>query len=234
MTTVISKATIMRLLKDVKSLVASPLCDNGIYYIHDEDDMLKGWAMIVGPEDTPYFGGFYFFEIQYPTDYPYSPPTVIYKTQGDAVRFNPNLYMNGKVCLSILNTWKGEQWTSCQTISTVLLNLCMVLCKDPLLNEPGITTKYFEFDNYTKSIEYKNIEIAMLKMLDTPPEKFVIFRKTMEEHFSKNIPKTLKMLEERKREPPSRVVTGIYKMDVYINYEKLHARFINKIELNNK
>ena len=71
-------------------------------------------------------------------------------------------------------------------------------------------------------------------MLDAPPEKFVIFRKTMEEHFSKNIPKIVKMLEERKNEPPGRVVTGIYKMDVYINYEKLHATFINKIELNNK
>ena len=83
--------------------------------------------MIVGPSETPYFGGFYFFEFKYPGDYPHSPPEVIYKTNGDNIRFNPNLYVNGKVCISLLNTWRGEQWTSCQTITTVLLNLCLFL-----------------------------------------------------------------------------------------------------------
>ena len=27
------------------------------------------------------------------------------------VRFNPNLYSDGKVCLSLLGTWHGEGWT---------------------------------------------------------------------------------------------------------------------------
>ena len=62
MTTFISKETINRLLKDVKQIIKNPLTENGIYYIHDDTDMLKGYAMIVGPSDTPYFGGFYFFE----------------------------------------------------------------------------------------------------------------------------------------------------------------------------
>jgi ubiquitin-protein ligase len=56
----ISKETISRLLKDVKGIMKNPnhLKENGIYYIHDEIDILKGYAMIVGPKDTPYFGGF--------------------------------------------------------------------------------------------------------------------------------------------------------------------------------
>ena len=46
-----------------------------------------------------------------------------------------NLYKNGKVCISLLNTWQGEQWSSCQNISTILLNLVALLNNTPLLND---------------------------------------------------------------------------------------------------
>ena len=160
MTEFVSKETITRLLKDVKQIMKSPLHENGIYYVHDDIDMMKGYAMIVGSVDTPYFGGYYFFELKFPTDYPHSPPSVTYWTNGDNIRFNPNLYKCGKVCVSLLNTWRGDQWTSCQTISTVLLTLCTLLCKDPLLNEPGVTSAHADFNNYTEIIESVNIKIA--------------------------------------------------------------------------
>lgn len=60
MSIVISKETIHRLLKDVKQIIKNPLTENGIYYIHHDEDMLKGYALIVGPDDTPYFAGNYF------------------------------------------------------------------------------------------------------------------------------------------------------------------------------
>ena len=49
----IGKDNVKRLLNDVKDIILSPLHDNGIYYIHDDEDMLKGYAMIIGPEETP-------------------------------------------------------------------------------------------------------------------------------------------------------------------------------------
>jgi ubiquitin-protein ligase len=60
---IITKDTMNRLIKDIKEIILHPLTDNGIYYSHDEENMLKGYAMIVGPDDTPYFGGYYFFEL---------------------------------------------------------------------------------------------------------------------------------------------------------------------------
>jgi len=43
------------------------------------------------------------FVIRCPPDYPIRPPRVKLLTTGNKeVRFNPNLYKNGKVCLSIL------------------------------------------------------------------------------------------------------------------------------------
>ena len=139
MSTFISKETISRLLTDVKQIIKNPLSENGIYYVHDDTDLLKGYALIIGPSDTPYFGGNYFFQFKFPNDYPHSPPLVTFCTNGNNIRFNPNLYKCGKVCVSLLNTWTGEQWSSCQTITTVLLTLCTLLCKKPLLNEPGVT-----------------------------------------------------------------------------------------------
>lgn len=60
-------------------------------------------ALITGPFDTPYEGGFFYFLIRCPPDYPIRPPRVKLMTTGDGrVRFNPNLYRSGKVCLSII------------------------------------------------------------------------------------------------------------------------------------
>lgn len=67
------------------------------------DFLFQIHALITGPFDTPYEGGFYYFLIRCPPDYPIRPPRVkLMTTGGGQVRFNPNLYRNGKVCLSIL------------------------------------------------------------------------------------------------------------------------------------
>lgn len=228
---IISKETILRLLHDVKHIIKNPLIDNGIYYVHDDDDLLKGYALIIGPSDTPYFGGNYFFEFTYPYNYPHSPPKVTYCTNGDNIRFNPNLYTSGKVCISILNTWRGEQWTSCQTISTLLLTLCTLLCVDPLLNEPGITKAHKDFVNYTKIIEYKNIDIAILKIIKSYPKKFIIFYPNVKENFLKNSDKIVKYLEEKMTNTEvCMLATNLYSMSCTIDYKKLYNEYISILE----
>ena len=75
--------------------------------------------------------------------YPTAPPIVeIVTTGGGSVRFNPNLYASGKVCLSLLNTWHGgavcEGWTSASTLLQVLVSIqgyggvCADACRPPL------------------------------------------------------------------------------------------------------
>jgi ubiquitin-conjugating enzyme E2 Z len=235
MTEFVSKDTINRLLKDVKQIMKSPLDENGIYYVHDDVDMMKGYAMIVGSADTPYFGGYYFFELKFPTDYPHSPPSVTYWTNGDNIRFNPNLYKCGKVCVSLLNTWRGDQWTSCQTISTVLLTLCTLLCKDPLLNEPGVTTSHADFKNYTEIIEYVNIKIAICNIINKTPVYYVKFfdkfYPIVVEHFLKNYEPLLEIIS-KKCDKPKKIKTGFYSMSVDINYHTLLEKFTKcKVDL---
>jgi ubiquitin-conjugating enzyme E2 Z len=228
---VLSKETIQRLIKDVKDIMKNPLTDNGIYYHHDEEDMLRGYAMIVGPSETPYYAGYYLFELVFPPDYPHSPPKVTSMTQGERIRFNPNMYATGKVCISILNTWTGEQWTSCQTISTVLLTLCTLLCKDPLLNEPGITINNTDMDKYTRIIEYYNIEIALLRMLRKEPtlltEPYQYFYPAMVELWEKNKHSVKLFIEEKcKTQKREDVTTICYSMRVEIYYKKLYKSFM--------
>lgn len=162
---VISKVTIKRLVCDIKELKKKPLTEHGIHYVHDEDDILKGYALIIGPKNTPYEGGYYVFKFNFPTNYPHSPPVVEYLTNDGATRFNPNLYINGKVCISILNTWHGEPWSGCQTISSTLLSICSVLNETPLTNEPGINKLHPDYMTYNEIIRYKNFEVAMCAVL---------------------------------------------------------------------
>jgi ubiquitin-conjugating enzyme E2 Z len=224
----ISKETINRLLKDIKYIMKNSLIEQGIYYVHDDTDMMKGYAMIVGPSDTPYFGGFYFFKLIFPHDYPYSPPIVKYYTNGNTIRFNPNLYTCGKVCISILNTWRGEQWSACQTISTVLLTLCTVLCKNPLLNEPGITIKNPDFNNYNKIIEYCNLDIAVCDIIMKKPGVYIdffnIFYPYIKEIFNQNYNNHIEFVKNKLNENNSiskTVGTAIYNMSLNIDYSKI-------------
>jgi ubiquitin-protein ligase len=84
-------------------------------FVRVDETHIDHWhAMITGPEDTPYEGGCFIFDINCSTNYPQSPPKVLLLTTGGGrVRFNPNLYNCGKVCLSLLGTWQGaagETW----------------------------------------------------------------------------------------------------------------------------
>jgi ubiquitin-conjugating enzyme E2 Z len=231
MTTVISKETITRLLRDVKQIIKNPLTENGIYYIHDDIDMLKGYALIIGPSETPYFGGNYFFEFEYPRDYPHSPPKVKYWTNGEKIRFNPNLYTCGKVCVSLLNTWRGDQWTSCQTISTVLLTMCTLLCKNPLLNEPGVGKTHPDMAFYDEIVEYANIDIAICDIIEKKDGVYMPFFESfypfVKENFIKNYDKLVEFAEKKNGDFKNTVVnfkTSFYSMNVNVDYNKALMR----------
>lgn len=98
-------------------------------------------ALITGPEDTPYANGCFFFDF-YLNDYPTSPPKASFlTTAGGTVRFNPNLYDNGKVCLSLLGTWSGPGWIPNQsTLLQVLVSIQGLILgvTEPYFNEPGL------------------------------------------------------------------------------------------------
>lgn len=118
-----------RIAKELASIAnALPLnASNSIYVCYDEGrvDIIK--VLISGPDDTPYANGLFEFDIFFPTGYPFSPPKCAFLTTGSGnVRFNPNLYNDGKICLSILGTWEGrpeEKWNPYCSLMQVLVSI---------------------------------------------------------------------------------------------------------------
>ena len=223
-----------RLLKDIKDIYKSPLHDQGIYYTHDDKNMKKGYAVIFGPSDTLYQYGAYFFELTYPNNYPFEPPKLKYMTNDGKTRFNPNLYRNGKVCISILNTWKGEQWTSCQSIRSVLLTLITLLHNKPLLNEPGFTEGNKSFKPYNDIIKYKNYEIAIYRVLNKAlnPPNFSMFYPTIKKYLilhKKEIEKDLNNMKNNEINGTT-VHCPVYNMNVDIDYTTLYDNIMNLIK----
>ena len=229
MSKTITKDAINRLLKDVRQIMKHPLIDNNIYYIHDDTDILKGYALIIGPSETPYFGGYYFFEFTYPFDYPFSPPKVKYMTNDGVTRYNPNLYKCGKVCVSILNTWAGDKWSACQTINSILLTLCSLLNSTPFLNEPGQYQNSRDYISYNKSIEYCNINFVICEMINKSknkiPEQFKGFYPFLKEHFYKNYDQILEFVVSKKAITEVLNVQ-IYSMQTLVDYNKLKNKLI--------
>ena len=219
---IVKKETIKRLVKDVREIMKNPLEEHGIYYFHNETDMLKGQAMVIGPKGTPYENGYYFFELEFPADYPHSPPKVTYHTNDGMTRFNPNLYKSGKVCISVLNTWRGEQWTACQTISSILLVLCTTLNNEPLLNEPGVRKNHRDYDSYHQIITYKNFRIAIVEMLKGTMvrRQFPLFSEIIEKKFIDSYSDIMKNLDTSQIENIT-LQTSLYNMTVSINYERV-------------
>lgn len=79
--------------------------DTSIFLRVDDErvDLIK--ALIVGPKDTPYENGCFIFDIFLPHSYNQTSPLVkSMTTNGGRYRYNPNLYADGKVCLSLLGT----------------------------------------------------------------------------------------------------------------------------------
>ena len=98
-------------------------------------------AAITGPAGTPYESGVFVFDLFFPLDYPQVPPKVTFLTTGHGtVRFNPNLYADGKVCLSLLGTYEGPRWTPGGSLHQVLVSIQgMILgVSHPIYNEPGL------------------------------------------------------------------------------------------------
>lgn len=160
---------VLRIQQELQTFVREPV--PFIYVSADEEDITKITALIVGPLDTPYAGGFFHFDIRVVSEYPMKPPQVVLRTtDGGRVRFNPNLYSTGKVCLSILGTWEGPAWSSAESLASVLLSIQSLMTPKPYHNEPGFENRgdATTIADYNDYIQYETLRVAVVGMLEHP------------------------------------------------------------------
>ena len=140
--------------------------------------------LISGPKDTPYENGLFLFHAYLPHNYPQVEPKVLIITTGNGkVRFNPNLYNCGKVCLSLLGTWSGhesEKWNpKTSTFLQVLISIqSLILIDQPFFNEPGYEREMntsigqSKSKTYNNNIQYENIRWGMINQILNPPNGY--------------------------------------------------------------
>lgn len=87
------------------------------------ENLLNWTATIAGPSETPYASLTFKLSFQFPSSYPYAPPTVLFKTP----IFHPNVDFSGRICLDILK----DKWSAVYNVQSVLLSL------QSLLGEPN-------------------------------------------------------------------------------------------------
>ncbi|XP_037275820.1 ubiquitin-conjugating enzyme E2 Z [Rhipicephalus microplus] len=131
---VTSHQCLVRCRHDVMNLITDP--PPGVYIAPQENDITRIHALVMGPMNTPYEGGFFHFFIQCPPDFPIKPPRVrLLNTDGGRLNFHPNLYESGQVCLNILGTsdWSGVpvEWCPAMTLASVLVSIQSLMSEKP-------------------------------------------------------------------------------------------------------
>ena len=222
-------AAIKRIVnKDLKEVQMMKLDELGIYIQFNEENMLQAKAIIIGPKDTPYENGILYFNIQFPTNYPFSPPKVNY-ISSSKYRIHPNLYVGkpsdnfkGKVCLSILNTWSGPKWTTVMHIGSVLVSIQSLLDENPLRNEPGFEKeKSLRNTNYNRVVEYDTYQQLIYKNCLLIGLDFKGFEEIIQEHIKKNKETILSKLDHlcKKNQKEKIISLDIYNICININYQ---------------
>jgi ubiquitin-protein ligase len=163
--TTIENSKIVRLAQEIADLSNSLPNEhtNAIFVRVDETrvDIMK--AIICGASSTPYAHGCFEFDLYFDSRYPQTPPKCQLVTTGSgAVRFNPNLYADGKVCLSLLGTWRGsstENWDAkFSTILQVLMSIqAIIMSEEVYYNEPGYEHEAGTTEGEAKNEAYSNI-----------------------------------------------------------------------------
>ena len=143
-----------RIRKELEEMEKDPPanCSGGIA----GNNIYQWTATIMGPSDSPYFGGIFFLDIYFPRNYPFKPPNIIFRTKV----YHPNINSTGGICLDILK----DNWSPALTITKVLLSICSLLTDpnpdDPLV--PSIANEYKDdYELFVENAKEWTVNFAM-------------------------------------------------------------------------
>ncbi|OCK75937.1 UBC-like protein [Lepidopterella palustris CBS 459.81] len=168
-----SNQSILRITRELSEIQRGP--DLSLAVACRDIDVRNVRALIIGPPDTPYEFGFFEFAVKFTKDYPTKAPAVnAITTNLGRTRFNPNIYAAGRVCLSILGTWRGErgeEWSSAQGLESILISIQSLMSQNPYENEPGFEDAKTDYDKknqeaYVAKIRHETLRISIIDRLE--------------------------------------------------------------------
>ncbi|PGH02181.1 hypothetical protein AJ80_08904 [Polytolypa hystricis UAMH7299] len=195
-----------RLASELASMATSLPLGIFVQVSETRPDVMK--CLIMGPPDSPYGYGLFAFDIVCPETYPNVPPFVLCPTVTYVQnKISPNLHPDGKVCLSLLGTWRegdaAAQWQPGKsTILSVLVSIqAMIFCEDPFRNEPvftGATGRHVDREarDYILKVQPLTIRLGMLDWLTRPDLRNGVWKDVVRAHFTFNRAKILSHVEK--------------------------------------
>ena len=217
-------------MMDIQNMSSDETKSLRMFYSADDSKVSNGTALMFGPEGTPYEDLPILLEIQFPADYPFTNPNVKFITCDSITRFHPNLYVQGKVCLSILGTWAGPSWTSIMSLRTVLLSIMGLLDNEPILHEPGYAnSKGTQMSKeYSAFVEHSALRYIVSAIEQYSKKNMSLALKLFEEEWEKELPniykRTLARLEKLALEPKKVWSKIPYSMSGTSTYSELLER----------
>ncbi|XP_072142910.1 ubiquitin-conjugating enzyme E2 Z-like [Dermacentor andersoni] len=180
-------------------------------------------ALVVGPSDTPYDGGLFYFILKCPSTYPVNPPKARIMTTDD-----------GRV---EFGTWIGPPWTQAQTIESVLISIHSLLNENPFTNEPGasffsLLMKILDYErNYNSFLQHETMRAAVCSKVEAclnatspcPP----VLREQVLKTFSESYEDYEKMTTERLNLTGTSLRDRFFNVKKVYQYETLLARLKN-------
>ncbi|PSN60710.1 hypothetical protein BS50DRAFT_681303 [Corynespora cassiicola Philippines] len=198
-----------RLITEHTSLMTDLPAGIFVKYACSRIDVIK--FIIIGPEGTPYENGLFEFDLLCPSEYPNVPPLCYFRWPGGRVaHLNANIHPDGKVCLSLLNTWPGEPWRpGVSTLLQVLISIqAMIFCENPNANQPGdegrVGVTNWPYQEAT-------VRVGLLPWLESPPS---LWKDVIKLHFKANANRIIRKVEQWTAETSRFVGSSVY---TYLN-----------------
>jgi ubiquitin-protein ligase len=144
-----------RLQTEYKQYIKEP---NYFYSISINPNNFFIWdVLLIGPPDSPFEGGIFKCQFKFTTSYPNKPPEFKFISQ----IFHPNIYPDGKVCISILHEGVDEfgyesiteRWCPSHSVDSVLMSILSMITNPNFESPANLDASIMWRNNWQ---EYKN------------------------------------------------------------------------------
>ena len=205
------------------SIEAQQYEDQQIHYWFDDSNITEGQLLVWGPVDTLYEDMPMVYSVKFSSGYPFDPPNVLFLTGDGYTRFHPNMYKEGKVCLSILGTWEGPKWVASQRMSSVGLTLQSLMDNNPIVHEPGYANKTDSTaTSYNEFIGFRCISFLVSLLHKYANGTISPILENFKDIFIERVPKLIERLERRLMNLEEKEWLSVpYSMTGQTNYNEL-------------
>jgi ubiquitin-conjugating enzyme E2 G1 len=141
-----------RLQMELKQQINEP---NYYYSIDvDEKNFMKWNILLLGPSDTIFEGGIFKCQIEFPKEYPNKPPSFKFIDK----LYHPNIYPDGKVCISILHEGEdqygyehiSERWNPSHSVNSILMSILSMLTAPNFESPANVDASKLWRDDFNK------------------------------------------------------------------------------------